>query len=492
MGNRWRKMGRGIPDIFLEQLSEFISERLGLHFTENRRSDLERGIKSAADELGFSDTVSFIRNLIKSSQLSREQFETLSSHLTVGETYFFREKSALNALEEHVLPGLINARRDKERRLRILSAGCSTGEEPYTLAIMLSRLIRDIKDWEVDVLASDINPRALEKAAKGIYGQWSFRNAPDWLKDGYFKKLRDGKYELHPEIRKRVTFFHLNLIEDVFPELLKNSGAMDVILCRNVLIYFSAQGRRKAINNFWRALSNDGWLVVGQTELSEVWSPEFRARSFADAMLYQKQKEPQRWGTWKAEIRTGAEPEKEIVIPLCAVSVSPCLPGAAAREADAQALFEQGRYEEAEKRLVEILSNPPESAEANMLLSRIYANQGRHEKALGYCDKALASDSLNPVYHYFYATVLQELGQLKEAENELKRAIYLDPDFILAYFIMGNLMLGQGNYSDAERHFENTLSLLRSCSPEEVIPESEGITAGRLMEMTETMRIRNE
>ena len=179
----------------LAGVSEFVALRIGLHFPPERWRDIERGITAAASELGFPDVESCARALL-SAPLTQAQLEVLASHLTVGETYFFREKKSFEALEEHILPELLRARRGAEQRLRIWSAGCCTGEEPYSVAMLLDRLIPDAEAWNVTILATDINPRFLRKAAEGVYGEWSFRDAPGWIRERYFKARRDRRFEL--------------------------------------------------------------------------------------------------------------------------------------------------------------------------------------------------------------------------------------------------------------------------------------------------------
>ena len=165
----------------------------------------------------------------------------MASYLTIGETYFFRVEPDFNALENHILPELIHLRKDTGKYLRIWSAASSTGEEPYSLAILVRKLIPDIKDWNITILATDINTRSLAKAEKGIYGNWSFRNNPEWLKKIYFTPLLDERYQINRNIKDMVSFFYLNLARDTYPSLLNNTNGMDIIFCRNVLMYFTPE-----------------------------------------------------------------------------------------------------------------------------------------------------------------------------------------------------------------------------------------------------------
>jgi len=221
----------------LSRISELVSALMGLHFPEGRYIDLERGIESASIDFGFDNNIEEFIKWLTSAALTKSHIETLASHLTVGETFFFREKRSFDVLEREILPGLIQSKDGGEKRLRIWSAGCSTGEEPYSIAILLNRMIPDLKDWNITILATDINSRVLKKASEGVYTDWSFRDTPPWIKEGYFKKIKEGVYEILPQFRKMVSFEYLNLAEDVYPTLLNNTNAIDLIFicCRQDL-----------------------------------------------------------------------------------------------------------------------------------------------------------------------------------------------------------------------------------------------------------------
>ena len=272
----------------LSRISELVSALMGLHFPEGRYIDLERGIESASIVFGFDNNIEEFIKWLTSAALTKSHIETLASHLTVGETFFFREKRSFDVLEREILPGLIQSKDGGEERLRIWSAGCSTGEEPYSIAILLNRMIPDLKDWNITILATDINSRVLKKASEGVYTDWSFRDTPPWIKEGYFKKIKEGVYEILPPFRKMVSFEYLNLAEDVYPSLLNNTNAIDLIFCRNVLMYFSTDTAKKSVNGFYKSLVDGGWLLLGPTDAMKPLSPEFVTVNFDNITLYRK------------------------------------------------------------------------------------------------------------------------------------------------------------------------------------------------------------
>jgi len=492
----------------LSQLSELIAAQMGLHFPRERWPDLERGIRSAAREFDLKDGESCLEWLM-SSPLTRKQVEILASHLTVGETYFFRERKSLEILEGHVLPELIRARRGNEKRLRIWSAGCCTGEEPYSIAILLTKLIPDWKDWKITILGTDLNPRFLQTASEGIYPKWSFRETPEWVREKYFTATKDGRWAVIPSIKKMVTIHYLNLADRAFPSLLTNTNAMDVVFCRNVLMYFTPEAAKKVIQNLFCSLMDGGWLVVSPTETSQALFAQFVTVNFPGVTLYKK--DAQR--LWAEEVfphelgdepRAAWPPSADVRVELDWRIRSPAQPFPETLPSDTEegnqgeprptsygealTLYERGRYEETVEKLVVWLSQNCDDAKAMLLLARVYANQGKLAEALEWCEKAIAADKMNAGYHYLRATILQEQGSLAEARASLKRTLYLDPKFVLAHFALANLAQREERFKESDKYFENALSLLSAYRQEDILPESEGMTAGRFMEIVTVQR----
>lgn len=271
----------------LDQLASLVAARMGLYFPENRRTDLLRGARLFAKEHRL-DIAAFLRSLADVA-LSDRQIEILTAHLTVGETYFFRENENLNAFRNHVLPELIRQRAGVDQRLRIWSAGCSTGEEPYSIAMLLGEAISDLDAWNVHILATDINPSAIEKAMRGVYTEWSFRGVSDSVRQKYFVPLGHKKYAVQQKFKNMVYFDCLNLATDNYPSLENGTNAMDVIFCRNVMMYFVPELVQKAIERFRNCLVDEGWLVVAPCETLLLLNSELVPVSFEKATLYRKQ-----------------------------------------------------------------------------------------------------------------------------------------------------------------------------------------------------------
>ena len=454
----------------LAKLNEFVETRMGLHFPPSRLGDLERGISAAAVEFSFNHAEPCIEWLL-SATLSHSQIRILASHLTVGETYFFRDKRVFEILETHVLPKVISSRRGGEQNLRIWSAACSSGEEPYSIAILLARMLPDLKNWNISILATDIAPLSLRKATEGVYRDWSFRDTPPWIKDKYFKKI-DKNFEIVPHIRRMVTFSCLNLAEDPYPAMINATNGMDIIFCRNVLMYFSRNRANVVIDNLSHCLVEGGWLVVGPVDAPP--GPNFpsmlqRVR-FPGAILYKKGARPENESTSLPTMPAQATEMQKT--PILVTTRGTSHTAGAERHEQPPPLPEHAATDTGEM-----------SSQARQL-----ANRGKLAEALASCEETIRHDKLNPALYYLQATILQEMGMADNAAATLQRALYIDQDFVIAHFALGHLLQNQGKYKTAEKHLQKAYALLKLYRPEEIPPEAEGISAGRLMELINTMQ----
>ncbi len=460
-------------DVLLAEVSACLEKRIGLHFPATRWRDLERGLASAAAELGLPDSLACARWLLSESP-TRNQIELLASHLTVGETYFFRDGGAFAALKNRVLPQLIEQRRAAGRQLRLWSAGCCTGEEPYSLAILLRELIPRPDEWSITILATDINPKFLQKARAGVYREWSFRSTPEWVVKRYFSKRDDDCYEISAAVKEMVRFAHLNLVEDPYPSPSNGAAGMDVILCRNVLMYFTVDRTKAVVERMARCLSDGGCLLVSAVEGFHLLQTSLTPVKFGGVTA-----------CWKA---APTQPSERTISPAARLQPEavPSWPDNAARGG---ALAAVGRMETARPRRERPKpgERSPEKRDASASPGRALANQGRLEEALNWCDQALAGDKLNPSLHYLRAEILLELGRTRDAGEALRRVLFLEPRFALAHVGLGDIARRLGRKEEARKHFDNARRLLEDLDPEETLPEADGMTAGRLCEIVSSM-----
>ncbi|NOU16942.1 MAG: chemotaxis protein CheR [Bacteroidales bacterium] len=488
-------MKHTLPDNVLSQLSKFIDSNLALYFPKERWGDLERNIINASKEFGYKDIEKFIHH-ITSSSLTREHLEILAANLTINETYFWREPHTFEALEQIIIPELTSHRQKEGKRIRIWSAGCSTGEEPYSIAIALNRTIPNIEDWNISILATDINPQVLRKATTGEFGQWSFRSTPQWLKERYFFQKSNNRFEIIPEIKRMVKYEYLNLAEDIYPSSLSNTNAMDIIYCRNVLMYFTQDRFRQVAQGLYNSLVQGGYLVVSASELSLQNFPQFTPINIPGMVLYQKsykkiknqhkltiEETPYEQALFQIQPKTDYNTEsiksqpQEIEKEILTIEETPKQIGSIYEESLKS--YSQGNYSE----VIDKLEKNIQTSEEQLLLIRAFANQGKLIEAIKTCEKAIAANKLDPRLHYLYATIQQENNQLGEAVISLKRAIYLDSDFVLSYYSLGNIYRQLGNTKYAKKYYEIVVSILNKCNQEDNLFESEGLTTGRFREI---------
>ncbi len=276
-----------IPDL-LNAVNEHLSARVGLFFNEKRYSDLERGLRVSAKELSYDDTAKCIEDLL-ANRLTKVQLQTIVRNLTIGETYFFRDPSVFVSLEEKLIPAIIRRKKGK-RQLKIWSAGCSTGEEPFSIAISLLRSLKSLDTYDVSLLATDINTRSLEKAKKASYSSWSFRTTPDEFLSHYFNETPDGFFQLKSTLSELVKFGYLNLAEDHFPAMANNTKDVDIIFCRNVLIYFTQQKSKEIVDKLAACLSPGGILITSANDSARfIAAPPQDMERFSSTMFRKKE-----------------------------------------------------------------------------------------------------------------------------------------------------------------------------------------------------------
>jgi len=445
---------------------DLAASRLGLDFRERRQADLDQGLARAWKTSPLPTLEAYLAWLETLPGESQE-WGRLAGWLTVGETYFFRDHACAEAIEQDVLPALIAARRaEGVFRLRLWSAGCSTGEEPYSLAILLDRLLPDRSAWSLTILATDINLEALESARRGLYREWALRETPQWIRDKYFRRRDAQTFELDPGIRRMVAFAPLNLAADVYPSMLTNTSAVDLILCRNVLMYFTRGAQRTAAARLRRALGAGGWLAVSPAEASTELFHPLAPANFPGAILYRSgpASAPPLPRAWEEE---PAEPAWPDLLPAEAppVTVTPVVPL-------------QGALSEEKEETPE----PAPGAETLLQQARQLAGRGELEKARQLCGAALAQERLNAEAYLLLAEICQEQGEISAALEALRTAIYLAPDSVPAHFLLGGLLLRQGDHRQGRRAMETVVRLLEPAPCDEVVPGSDGLTARRLLE----------
>ena len=482
-----------------QRFSELLMKRCGLRFPENRLAELEHGIQQALAASTCADLNEFY-NLIQDPQAGAMELDLLINAVTVSETHFFRDQAQFNAIAYHVLPQIIE-RKSSLRTLRIWSAGCASGEEPYSLAILLRELIPDVDQWSITILATDINTASLERARQAIYGNWAFREErAKELRPRYFVPTPNNRFALTPAVRRMVLFNKLNLVEPCFPAYETNTMMMDLIICRNVTIYFSEAITRWVVDRFFDALVNGGWLIVGHSEPSIDIYRRFRIRNFPNTVLYQRMADTASlWASGTRRVLPSPSPiplppqanltptpvqsRSPLIQTVDSMGVIPATPEPV-KEADpldhARELLEYGRSADACNILLALARHQPGKAAVYSLLGQAYANLGNWAEAETWCRRAIERDKLHLDAYYTLSLVMQHQGKLGQAIENMKKVVYIDRNYILGHYGLATLFFESNLLPLAQKSLDNALRLLEDKPDESTIPGSQGITVGRL------------
>lgn len=270
-----------LPDDVFRLLRDAIYKRTGMWFADNSKYLLQKRLSPRARELNFDSFQKYFYFLQYDPRADTE-FDQIYDLVTTNETYFFREPAQLAAFTEEIVPDILT--RKGVKKIRIWSAGCSSGEEPYSIAMLLQEA-----GWygkaQFEIFASDINQQVLSKARRGQYRENAFRATEASVRDRYFAKEPDGSWRISDEIRNRISFGRLNLYDEPRVSLL---GHLDVVFCRNVIIYFDDASKKIVVTNFYNRLVEGGYLLLGHSESLISLSTQFKLRHLKNDMVYQK------------------------------------------------------------------------------------------------------------------------------------------------------------------------------------------------------------
>lgn len=262
---------------------DLVYDHCGIFFNNESKYLLEKRLSRRLVLLNLASYKDYY-HLLKYDIRKDQELSDLMDLLTTNETYFFREDFQLKAFTDEIIPEVVALKEKKgDRTLRIWSAGCSTGEEPYTIGMLLMGISR-LRGWRVEIIGTDISQRVLQQARKGVYGKSSFRATDTKYVERFFRE-ENGNYRINDEIRELVTISQLNLFDHRRLALL---GNMDIIFCRNVIIYFDLPAKKKVIETFHNSLHPSGFLLLGHSESLMNISTLFTLRHFKNDMVYQR------------------------------------------------------------------------------------------------------------------------------------------------------------------------------------------------------------
>ena len=458
--------------VWLEQFVQLIGAQTGLEIRRQDYSSLAATLSQRIKALGLDGPAAYYELLEAAGPATAHpsslalaanaEWKLLTQEITTGESYFFRDRGQISVLREHLFPTLIKAKRaavesgqQTQLSLRVWSAGCSTGEEAYTLAILLRDLLPDIAQWNLQILATDVNPAAIQKAELGLYKRWSFRQTSPDLKR-HFTETAQG-WQIHSHIRQMITFRHGNLLQDSAPTTFSITHGMDLILCRNVFIYFGAEAIAQVLRRFHDSLSPEGYLMVGHAELQGQDLSQFQTLNFPESLVYQRPLVPT---STALKQPTDAEASQTALLPMPQpVAVKPsCSPTRIIRPWQTQTAVVPAPSEL--KQPVAVTPAPhntPTRAQpeiqtaytAHLWMAEQYFAEQRYDMTIAACEAAaeVAPEAVEPLL--LWAEAALALADDRQAKVLYKKIIYLEPALTDPYLALAEIYHREGDVSRA-------------------------------------------
>ena len=464
----------------LEQVLVIVREHAGL--TLPVRTTPLGAVRREMRRLGHSDAVEYVRTLRRDKSV----LDALVTALTVGETYFFREREQLDFIGDTVLPEL--ARESAGRVITAWSAGCAYGEEAYSLAAVSQKA-----GCAMRVLGTDISEPRLERARRGEYGEWSFRGVPDDVRAQYFRPTQRG-FEVLPAIRSRVEFAVLNLAGADWSAA-EAAGPFDLILCRNTLIYLDGPTVARVARRLMGSLTPSGWLFLGASDPLLSGTIPCEVVLTGAGVAYRRRDATAR----PHAPQYAREPVKPAPLPRhllrdrrraagpVGVRPAPPAPAAPLQERDAErahGAYARRDYAGAAEAARREVDGDPGDVSAWVVLVRALANLGRLEEAGSACAAAHDLHRNSAELAYLHGMLLRESGRVEDAAGALRSAIYLDRALAIAHLTLGDVLAAQGDTVSARRAFRNAHDILARTRADDVVPATDGLRAGTLMQVT--------
>jgi chemotaxis protein methyltransferase CheR len=472
-------MKRPLSDAEFGELAGLLHRTAGLAFDDTRRDSLAYSVNERMRACGCATVADYLRLLADPSGAAERQ--ALLDEVTIPETHFFRNPPQIRALRQHVLPELMRQAAGR-RTLRIWSAGCSTGEEPYTIAMLVRELIPANAGWDVEIIATDISTRALTAAKAGRYRERSFVMTDPIDRQRFFVLDAESRaYVIRPEVRDLVEFRHQNLVADSPPF---EPGEADLVLCRNVTIYFDRETTKRLMTRMHTTLRDGGYLFLGHAETLWQISTDFSLVSLGDAFLYRRQSEdgerrqvlPDRRTEdeprpTKADRRRGPSDRRRLPIPRRRSEPLPTVETPVPTETPAL---------------------QPADGRDPLLAVRSAVADGRYDEAADLAADVVDATPLRGEAYYLQGLALGNLGRDAEALVVLRKAVYLNPGDGFAHFLLGGALERLGEHVAASRSYRAAAATLGERPGDAVASELGGRSVAELASVCEQLAARAE
>jgi len=466
--------------IVFDKFRQYIEGRTGIYIDDSKQSSFKISLDVRMRILGIKDYDAYY-SLITINAGGKKEFDELLNLILIKETFFFRDDRQLNVLTKNILPELIE--RKKEKEIKIWSAGCATGEEPYSIAMAIME--SHLPDYSnVSIYATDISEGVLKRAKEGFYNKSSMRAIDKEMLNKYFTH-RNGHYFLGDQVKRRVRFETVNLVEPYFPT---EEESIDIVFCKNVIIYFRLDTVKKVIRRFWNALAAGGCLFVGHSESLWQISDDFELEEISGVFLYRKDGKTKMTSVKKWSRQMGKainsmdftcqrlpsslvkkaarhitltpqavreKASQQHVVPMHKKVVSKWMKkGAPPAEID--------NYESVLEDIEEVLQGDPKNNDAHLLAGRLYANMGLYDKALKKGKDVLEIDDLSANAYLLMGSIYYKTGEKEKAVSSFKKAIYLDDNSLLAHYYLGNLYKDAGFIEQAVNEYKHVIRIFET------------------------------
>ena len=429
---------------------DYIHKRSGIYLDDYKTNALQITLDALMRQRDIESYADYYR-VLEDKEEGEEEIKRLLDLVTVNETCFFRNPAQFEALRKVVLPDLVKKKEAAgDRSLRIWSAGCSTGEEPYSIAIALLEALPNPDKWRIDILATDVSRQVLASAQKGEYNNRSLRETPQHYLRRYFTKDANDAYHIDQRVMDMVGFSYHNLVIEAYPMLIL--GGWDIIFCRNVTIYFQLESTRKVIADFYKALHDGGYLFIGHAESLYKINDDFIPMHIGSAYVYKKD--------------TAAKAKASVYSPRSS-RVEKVERGQYRREEDKEGLYARAyehfvkeEFEEAARLAGRLVRIQPDHTDARILLANILVNQGRTERAVKEISAVIDKKPMSSKGHYLLGLIREKQGAADAAIREYKRVLMIDPDFVLAHINLASIYSKRNLAGEAAGEYNSAIAAM--------------------------------
>lgn len=441
---------------------DFLKKEYGIVIHDHQVDVFRTAIDKTCVRYGFMTTEQLLDRINTDGFCEERNY--LIEKVTVDESYFFRDSLQIDYLKNVFFPKIIEQKRKQNnKQIRIWSAGCSTGQEIYSMAIILHELLIDYDSWNIHLIGTDINHQSLSQARKAEYTSWGIRTHNDLMNNvGYFHQLDEDCYVLNDLFKKQTTFSYLNLAEDTFPSIMQGICALDLILCRNVFIYFEQNTILKTCRKFAESLNADGILLLSATDPMQEASTLFQPEKFGNVFYFKLKPEINDFQP-QAKINTGNAFSYE---------TAPSSPATITLNDKKQEIIKQlatGDWSMALEVVDQSILLYQQDADLYQFKAKCLTNLGQMIDARDACEKSIQINPMEPHSYLLFGLILIQLDLYEDAENAFRKTIFLNSSFMEAHYQLGQVLLYKNKKKEAIKSIQNAITLASKENPDRPI-----------------------